>query len=228
MPRVADFIAESLHAAGIRHVFMVTGGGAMHLNDALGNLPGLVPVFCHHEQACAMAAEAYYRVTGRMAAVNVTTGPGAINAVNGVYGAHVDSMAMVVISGQVKRETLVGSTGLPLRQLGDQEADVVAMVRGVTKYAALVDDPTRVRHHLERALHLATSGRPGPVWLDVPIDVQAAAYDPAAQQPYDPAADAIPFRTPDLDGAVADGRPADAGRAAGDLCRHRRAAGGAV
>jgi acetolactate synthase-1/2/3 large subunit len=204
MPRVADYIAESLRSAGIRHVFMVTGGGAMHLNDALGNLPGLTPVFCHHEQACAMAAEAYYRVTGRMAAVNVTTGPGAINAVNGVFGAYVDSMAMVVVSGQVKRETLVGSTGLPLRQLGDQEADVIAMVRGVTKYAALVDDPARVRHHLERALHLATSGRPGPVWLDVPVDVQATPIDPSAQEPYDPAVDAIAFRTGDLDAAVAD------------------------
>jgi len=214
MPRVADYIAESLLAAGIRHVFMVTGGGAMHLNDALGNLPGLTPVFCHHEQACAMAAEAYYRVTGRMAAVNVTTGPGAINAVNGVFGGYVDSMAMVVISGQVKRETLAGATGLPLRQLGDQEADVIAMVRGIAKYAALVDDPAHVRHHVERALHLATSGRPGPVWLDIPIDVQAAAYDPAAQAAYDPATDRIAFRTPDLAAAAADvaGRLAQAER----------------
>jgi acetolactate synthase-1/2/3 large subunit len=204
MQRVADFIADRLVAAGIRHVFMVTGGGAMHLNDALGNCPGLVPIFCHHEQACAMAAEAYYRVTGRLAAVNVTTGPGAINAINGVFGAYVDSMPMVVISGQVKRETLVQSTGLPLRQLGDQEADVIGMVRGVTKYSALVDDPADIRYHLERALHLATFRRPGPVWLDVPIDVQATLVDPAALEPYDPQEDFSPFRTSDLSSQVED------------------------
>ena len=204
MQRVADFIADRLVAAGIRHVFMVTGGGAMHLNDALGNCPGLVPVFCHHEQAAAMAAEAYYRVTGRLAAVNVTTGPGAINAINGVFGAYVDSMPMVVISGQVKRETLVQSTGLPLRQLGDQEADVLGMVRGVTKYSVLIDDPASIRYHLERALHLATFRRPGPVWLDVPVDVQATPIDPAALKPYDPLEDFLPFRTSNLPGQVED------------------------
>jgi acetolactate synthase-1/2/3 large subunit len=204
MRRVADFIADRLVAAGIRHVFMVTGGGAMHLNDALGNCPGLVPVFCHHEQACAMAAEAYYRITGRLAAVNVTTGPGAINAINGVFGAYVDSMPLVVISGQVKRETLVQSTGLPLRQLGDQEADVIGMVRGATKYSALIDDPASIRYHLERALHLATFRRPGPVWLDVPVDVQAAPIDPAALKPYEPQEDFSPFRTSNLPGQVED------------------------
>lgn len=204
MQRVADFIADRLVAAGIRHVFMVTGGGAMHLNDALGNHPGLRTVFFHHEQAAAMAAEAYFRLTGRMAVVNVTTGPGAINAINGVFGAHVDSMAMVVVSGQVKRETLVQSTGLPLRQLGDQEADVVGMVRGVTKYAALVDDPAGIRHHVERALHLATLRRPGPVWLDIPVDVQATPIDPDTLASYDPAEDAAAMRTADLPAAVAD------------------------
>lgn len=204
MPRVADFIADRLVAAGIRHVFMVTGGGAMHLNDALGNRPGLTPVFCHHEQACAMAAEAYYRVTGRMAALNVTTGPGAINAINGVFGAYVDSMAMVVVSGQVKRETLAPLTGLPLRQLGDQEADVIPMVRGIVKHAARVDDPTAIRRELDRAIHLATSGRPGPVWIDVPIDVQATPIDPTVLEAYDPAGDALVFRTSDLPAAAAD------------------------
>jgi len=204
MQRVADFITDRLLAAGIRHVFMVTGGGAMHLNDALGNCPGLVPVFCHHEQACAMAAEAYYRVTGRMAAVNVTTGPGVINAINGVFGAHVDSMAMVVISGQVKRETIAPLTGLPLRQLGDQEADVIPMVHGMTKYAVRIDDPASIRYHLERALHLATFRRPGPVWLDVPIDVQASPIDPDSLPGYDPREDELPFRTTDLTSAVQD------------------------
>lgn len=202
--RVADYIANRLAGFDLRHVFMVTGGGAMHLNDALGNHAELTTVFCHHEQSCAMAAEAYYRVTGRMAVVNVTTGPGAINAINGVFGAYVDSMALLVISGQVKRESLVRSTGLPLRQLGDQEADVIRMIRGITKYAALVDDPTSIGYHIDRALHLAISGRPGPVWLDIPIDVQATRIDPATLHDYDLLEDAIAFRTSDLPTSLAD------------------------
>ncbi|MGA3007048.1 MAG: thiamine pyrophosphate-binding protein [Opitutaceae bacterium] len=203
MIRVADYIAQTLARHGVRHVFMVTGGGAMHLNDAFGRChPDLAVVCCHHEQACAMAAESYYRVTGRMAAVNVTTGPGGTNAITGVYGAYVDSMAMIVVSGQVKWETLVRSTDLPLRQLGDQEVDIVRMVGGVTKYAVLVKEPSSIRYHLERALHLATNGRPGPVWLDVPINVQGAKIDPATLSGYDPAEDAPRFETRELDAAV--------------------------
>jgi acetolactate synthase-1/2/3 large subunit len=203
MIRVADYIAQTLAQRGVRHVFMVTGGGAMHLNDAFGRCRNdLSVVCCHHEQACAMAAESYYRVTGRLAALNVTTGPGGTNAITGVYGAYVDSMAMIVVSGQVKWETLVRSTNLPLRQLGDQEVDIVRMVAGVTKYAVLVKDPFSIRYHLERALHLATSGRPGPVWLDVPINVQGAKIDPATLSGYDPAEDALVFETRDLDAAV--------------------------
>lgn len=182
---------------------MVTGGGAMHLNDAFGRCQNdLSVVCCHHEQACAMAAESYYRVTGRLAAVNVTTGPGSTNAITGVYGAYVDSMAMIVVSGQVKWETLVRSTNLPLRQLGDQEVDIIRMVEGVTKYAVVVKDPQSIRYHLERALYLATSGRPGPVWLDVPINVQATKIDLATLPGYDPAEDALGFETRDLDAAV--------------------------
>jgi acetolactate synthase-1/2/3 large subunit len=203
MIRVADYIAQTLAQRGVRHVFMVTGGGAMHLNDAFGRCPkDLSVVCCHHEQACAMAAESYYRVTGRLAAVNVTTGPGSTNAITGVYGAYVDSMAMIVVSGQVKWETLVRSTNLPLRQLGDQEVDIIRMVGGVTKYAVLVKDPQSIRYHVERALHLAVSGRPGPVWLDVPINVQSTKIDPAALPGYDPAEDAPEFETRDLNAAV--------------------------
>lgn len=202
MIRVADYIAQTLAQHNVRHVFMVTGGGAMHLNDAFGRCQDINVVCCHHEQACAMAAESYYRVTGRLAAVNVTTGPGGTNAITGVYGAYVDSMAMIVVSGQVKWETLVRSTGLPLRQLGDQEVDIVQMVGGVTKYAVLVKEPSSIRYHLERALHLATSGRPGPVWLDVPINVQGAKIDPSALPGYDPVEDALEFETRDLGAAV--------------------------
>lgn len=202
MIRVADYIAQTLAQNGIRHVFMVTGGGAMHLNDAFGRCRDLAVVCCHHEQACAMAAESYFRLSNRVAAVNVTTGPGGTNAITGVYGAYVDSMAMIVVSGQVKWETLVRSTGLPLRQLGDQEVDIVRMVESITKYAVLVSDPKSIRYHLERALYLATYGRPGPVWLDIPINVQATQIDPAQLAPYDPSEDNIFFKTSDLGAAV--------------------------
>jgi len=201
--RVADYLARTLVARGISDLFLVTGGGAMHLNDAFGHCPGLRYWPCHHEQACAMAAEGYYRAGRRMAAVNVTTGPGGTNAITGVYGAYVDSIPMVVVSGQVKWETCVRSTGLPLRQLGDQEVDIVRMVEPVTKYAVLVTDPASIRYHLERALHLATQGRPGPVWLDIPGNVQGAQVDPELLAGYDPAEDADLLPAPALAGAGA-------------------------
>ena len=192
MIRVADYIAETLAGRGIRHVFMVTGGGAMHLNDAFGRCEGLSYICCHHEQACAMAAEGYARITGGLGVINVTTGPGGINALNGVFGAWTDSIPMLVVSGQVKRETCLASYDLPaLRQLGDQEVDIVRMVKGSTKYAVLVADPTTIRYHLERAISLATSGRPGPCWIDVPVDVQSSRIDPKALPGYDPAEDEI-------------------------------------
>ena len=178
--RVAEYIANRIALAGVKHVFMLTGGGAMFLNDAIGNHGALTPVFQHHEQACAMAAEAYARISEGLGVINVTTGPGGINTLNGVFGAWTDSIPMLVISGQVKRETCLGAYNLPaLRQLGDQEANIIPMVRPITKYAELVLDPTSIRFHLEKAIHLATTGRPGPVWLDIPIDVQSAIIDPA-------------------------------------------------
>lgn len=178
MMKVSDYVAQSLVRRGIDHVFLVTGGGAMHLNDAIGRCQGLKYVCCHHEQACAMAAESYYRLTNKLAAVNVTTGPGGTNAITGVWGAWTDSIGMIVISGQVKFETVVRSTDLPLRQLGDQELDIVKVVAPITKYAEMVTDPQAIRYHLEKALFLATSGRPGPVWLDIPMNVQGALVDP--------------------------------------------------
>ena len=199
MMRVADYIVQKLVEHGIKDVFMVTGGAAMHLNDAFGRSSAMKVTCCHHEQACAMAAESYFRLTNRLAAVNVTAGPGAINALNGVYGAHVDSMGMIVISGQAKWETLVRSTDLPLRQLGDQEVDIVQMVSGITKYAVVIQDSKTIRYHLERALYLASHGRPGPVWLDVPINVQGAKIDPDHLQAYDPQEDQIHFETKNLE-----------------------------
>ena len=176
--RVADYIAQRCVEAGARHVFLVTGGGAMHLNDAFGRHPELTPVCFHHEQAAAMAAESYYRTSGRLAVVNPTTGPGGINALNGVYGAYVDSLAMLIVSGQVKLETYLRQYNIPLRQLGDQEVDIVSMARPVVKYAITVKDPSTIRDIMDRAIFLATHGRPGPVWVDVPIDIQSTQIDP--------------------------------------------------
>lgn len=201
--KLAAWVADRLAEHGIRDVFMLTGGGAMHLNHALGTHPGLQTVFTHHEQALAMAAEAYYRLTNRLAVVNVTSGPGGTNAITGVYGAWVDSIGMLVLSGQVKTETTVRSTGLPLRQYGDQELDIEELVRPITKYAVMVTDPNSIRYHLEKALYLATSGRPGPVWLDIPLDVQAAPIDPDALPGFDPAELDEPWKRTDLAGTAA-------------------------
>lgn len=188
--RVAEYIARTLADHGVRHVFMLTGGGAMFLNDALGHEPRITPVFNHHEQACAMAAEAYARIGGHIGVINVTTGPGGINAMNGVFGAWTDSVPMLILSGQVKRETCLASYGLPgLRQLGDQEAEIVSMARPITKYAQMVMDPADVAYHLEKALYLAADGRPGPCWLDIPIDVQSSLVEPEQLRRYDPSED---------------------------------------
>uniref|UniRef100_A0A7V3J9B2 Thiamine pyrophosphate-binding protein n=1 Tax=candidate division CPR3 bacterium TaxID=2268181 RepID=A0A7V3J9B2_UNCC3 len=190
MIKVSDYIAEKLVDAGISHVFMITGGGAMHLNNSFGKHPKLQCIFNHHEQACAMAAESYARLTRKLALVCVTTGPGGTNAITGVYGAYVDSIPMLIISGQVRYDTTVASAGLPLRQLGDQEIDIVKMVSGITKYAVMVTDPKEIRYHLERALHLAQSGRPGPCWIDIPVNVQGAMVEEESLKSYDPAEDA--------------------------------------
>jgi acetolactate synthase-1/2/3 large subunit len=179
MVRLADYVVQKLVEHGVRHVFLVTGGGAMHLNDAIAREPRLAYTCNHHEQASAIAAEGYARISGTVGVVNVTAGPGGINALNGVFGAYTDSIPMLVISGQAKRETSLASYDLPdLRQLGDQEIDIVHVVRKMTKYAKIILDPNMIRFELEKALHLATTGRPGPCWLDIPVDVQSAQIDP--------------------------------------------------
>jgi acetolactate synthase-1/2/3 large subunit len=199
--KLSDYVAQKVAEYGIRHVFMITGGGAMHLNHSLGTHPALECVFNHHEQASAIGAEAYYRLTNRLALVNVTSGPGGTNAITGVYGAYVDSIGMIVLSGQVKYETTVRSTGLPLRQYGDQELDIEQLVRPITKYCQMVSDPSTIRYHLEKALYLASSGRPGPVWLDIPLDVQAARIDPDTLAGFDPRELDEPWRHTDVDAA---------------------------
>lgn len=196
--KLSDWVAQKCVEFGVRHVFMVTGGGAMHLNHSFGTHPQLTCVFNHHEQACAMGAEAYCRLNNQLAVVNVTSGPGGTNAITGVYGAYVDSIAMVVISGQVKFETTVRSTGLPLRQYGDQELDIEELVRPITKYCVMVTDPQTIRYHLEKAFYLARSGRPGPVWLDIPLDVQNTKINPGELKGFTPLEEDAPWKNVDL------------------------------
>lgn len=174
-PNAARRVAAWLAAQGVEQVFMVTGGGAMFLNEAFVSTPGLRVQFMHHEQACAMAAEGYARITGRPAVVNVTTGPGGLNALNGVWGAFTDSVPMIVISGQVKRATALVHTPVPgLRQLGDQELAITDVARPIVKGAWAVNSLEQLGAVLPEAYALAISGRPGPVWIDVPIDLQSS------------------------------------------------------
>jgi acetolactate synthase-1/2/3 large subunit len=180
MIRVADWIMQRLAKEGVRHVFLLPGGGAMYLNDALACEPRITPVPCHHEQACGIAAEAYGR-TGHpdnpgFGVALVTTGPGATNLITPVAGAWIDSIPLLVISGQVKRADRLA--GRPLRQGGVQEVEVIPMVRGITKYAATLEEPQQVKVQLETALKKMRSGRPGPVWIEIPLDVQGAHIDP--------------------------------------------------
>lgn len=184
--RVADYIADMLVKNGIHHVFSVTGGGAMHLNDGLGHKEGLTCIYNHHEQACAIAAESYARINNQIAAVCVTTGPGGTNAITGVLGGWLDSIPMLILSGQVRYDTTVRSTGLNIRAYGDQEYDIVKMVSNITKYAWMVTDAADIRYCLEKALYLAKTGRPGPVWLDIPLNVQGAYIETEQLRGYDP------------------------------------------
>lgn len=207
MIKVADFIARKLVEHGISDVFMITGGGAMHLNDAFGKCEGLNTIFNHHEQASAMAAEGYTRVSGKIAAVCVTTGPGGTNAITGVLGAWLDSIPMLIISGQVRFDTTVRSTDLKLRQLGDQEFDITVSVANMTKYAVMVTDPIDIEYHLERAIYLASIGRPGPCWIDIPLNIQGALIDENNLRKYHPnedTAETPPVIKPGLLGMVRD------------------------
>ncbi|MCM1537878.1 MAG: thiamine pyrophosphate-binding protein [bacterium] len=175
--KVAAYVEQFLAKQGVEHLFTVTGGGAMHLNDAFGHSERLRCVYNHHEQACAIAAEGYARLTGNVAAVCVTSGPGGTNALTGVLGGWQDSVPMFIISGQVKRETTTLYTGTPVRQLGDQEFQIVECAKTMTKYAVMITEPKEIRYHLEKAWYLCMHGRKGPVWIDIPLDVQAAVVE---------------------------------------------------
>ncbi len=178
MIRVADYIFNYLADYGIKHVFLITGGGAMHLNDALKKEKRIKYVCAHHEQAAAIAAEGYARTSGNLAVVSVTSGPGGTNALTGVIGQWLDSIPVLYLSGQVKFETTIASCpDINLRQLGDQEINIIDIVRPVTKYAKMITEPQTIKAELEKAIHIATSGRPGPVWLDIPLNVQGALIE---------------------------------------------------
>ena len=186
--KVSNYIAGQLTAHGISQVFTVTGGGAMHLNDALGHEEGLHCLYQHHEQACAMAAESYARIHNQLAALCVTTGPGGTNAITGVVGGWLDSIPMLVLSGQVRYDTTARWSGVGIRAMGDQEFDIVKAISCMTKYSEMVIDPMKIRYCLEKAIYLACSGRPGPTWLDIPVDVQGAYIETDDLEGFDSAA----------------------------------------
>ena len=170
--KLSDYIFSFIAELGVKDVFAISGGGAMHLVDSLGISEELNYIATHHEQAAAMAAEGYARISGKPGVALVTSGPGGTNTITGVCGAWIDSIPTIFISGQVTSDTLIGNTGL--RQFGIQESNIVELVKPITKYAITVTDPTQIKYHLQKALYLATSGRPGPVWLDIPLDIQSA------------------------------------------------------
>lgn len=199
--KVAQYIADFLVEMGVSHNFTITGGGAMHLNDALGHKNGLTCIYNHHEQACAIAAEGYTRLSGKVASVCVTSGPGGTNAITGVLGGWLDSIPMFILSGQVKRETTTCSTEVPLRQLGDQEFQIIDCVKTMTKYAHMITEPEEIRYHLEKAWYLCQNGRGGPVWLDIPLDVQAAMVEKTSLKGFD-WKEETPRENPDYDTAL--------------------------
>lgn len=184
--RVCDYVADFLYRNGINDVFLVTGGGAMFLNDGIVSHDKLNFVCNHHEQASAMAGVGYAKMNNHPGAVLPTTGCGSTNAITGLLDAWQDNVPLIFISGQVKSKETVRNASTPLRQFGVQEADIIAIVSSITKYAVMINDPNEIGYHLQKAAYLATSGRPGPVWIDIPMDVQGAVIDPAAVKAFDP------------------------------------------
>jgi len=170
--KLSDFVVEYMEDINIKHVFGVTGGGAMHLNNSLAQSKKIKFIMSHHEQSAAMMAEAYSRKKGDIGVCHVTTGPGGTNAITGVVGSWIDSIPMLIISGQVAKKDMINN--LKIRQMGIQEADIVPIVSNFTKYAKTLKNPNDILYELDKALYLARSGRPGPVWIDIPLDVQTA------------------------------------------------------
>jgi acetolactate synthase-1/2/3 large subunit len=190
MIKLSDFVIQYLEDLNVKHMFMLPGGGAMHLNDSLGKSKKIQYVCCLHEQACAIAAEAYARVTNNIGLLMVTTGPGGTNALTGIAAAYIESTPILVLSGQVKLLDQIGNQGI--RQQGMQEVDIVSIVTPITKYAVLVTEPKTIKYHLDKAVYEAKHGRPGPVWLDIPLDVQATMIDEDSLAGYEPVPEPVP------------------------------------
>lgn len=184
--KASDYIMLLLKEHNISQAFVVVGGGAMHLDDSIGHCDGINVVFNHHEQACAMAAESYARVNNQMAVVCVTSGPGGTNALTGVLCAWNDSIPLLVLSGQVRTDTTIQSTGLKLRQFGEQEYDIIHSVSNMTKYAEMLTDASQLRYCVEKAIYMANHGRKGPCWLDIPLDIQGMMIETEEQTAYIP------------------------------------------
>lgn len=186
--KLAKYVARLLAENGITRCFSVTGGGAMHLNDGIGHNPAINTLYMHHEQACAIAAESYARIYNKPACVCVTTGPGGTNAITGVLGAWLDSIPMIVLSGQVRYDNTARWSGVGIRAMGDQEFDITRSIDCMTKYSRMLLDPNKVRYELEKCIYLAQTGRPGPCWLDIPVDIQGMMIEEDGLEPFDPAA----------------------------------------
>jgi len=179
--KAADYVLDCIADLGIKHVFAVSGGGAMHLVDAVGKSDRLQYIATHHEQAASMAAEGYARIK-EVGCALVTTGPGGTNTMTGLVGAWIDSIPVIFLSGQVTRDALSEGTGL--RQVGIQETNIIELVKPVTKYAVTIKDPNKVKYHIQKAIHMAREGRPGPVWVDIPLDIQSRIINPDELEPF--------------------------------------------
>ena len=212
--RVADYIADYIYKLGVKDVFMVSGGGMMFLSDGIARHGRLRAVCNHHEQASAMAAVSYAKYTGGYGAAYVTTGCGGTNAITGLLNAWQDNIPCIFISGQCKRKETIRNSGLALRQFGVQEADIISIVAPLTKYAVMVNDPQQIAYHLDKAASLARTGRPGPVWLDIPMDVQGALIEPKELSRFTMSELALDYQM--------DAAPAEIERLAGLLSNSRR------
>ena len=184
MIKLSDYVINYVVKLGVKHIFMLPGGGCMHLVDSVGRNKKIEFVGCLHEQAAVIAADGYAQYNNHIGAALVTTGPGSTNAITGVAASWIDSTSLLVLSGQVKRKDLLAGKGV--RQMGIQEVDIVSLVKPITKYAVTVLEPESIRYHLEKAIYLAKNGRPGPVWIDIPLDVQGAMIDETKLRPFNP------------------------------------------
>jgi acetolactate synthase-1/2/3 large subunit len=183
--KVSDYIVSFFENVGLQHVFMVTGGGSMHLNDSFGKSLKIQYICTHHEQSAGMAAEAYAKMNNDLGLVVVTSGPGGTNVITALLGAYQDSIPCIFISGQGKRKLTIHNSGVPLRQFGIQEVNIIPIVQPITKYSVMINNPNEIRYHLEKSYAIAKFGRPGPVWLDIPLDVQSAEINVDDLDPYE-------------------------------------------